>query len=144
VDSRQQHYFIKSKLYRKSELIDLISAVSKLKTDDQNYNEMQMKKEKMQAELMLIEDALFDLMKNKSKEIENSMKEQEEMDIDSEDNTKVNEEDYHSQSSPTESEHESPSKVKENELTENEVRNEVLEKLDDSNTPTKEAEVHIP
>lgn len=98
VDSRQQHYFIKCRLYRKSELMDLIGSVNKLEHDDELYNEMQMKKEKMQNELALIEEELFDMMKNQSKEIENILKEQEEMEIDSEDNARVQGEDQ-SQSS---------------------------------------------
>ena len=64
VDTKHQHYLIKCKLYRKSELIDLISAVDKLGSENPSYNEMQFKKEKMQSELAKLEEELFDLMKN--------------------------------------------------------------------------------
>lgn len=63
VTKQQQTCFIKSKLFRKSELIDLISAVDKLSHDHPLFNEMQIKKEKMQAELLVVEDELFELSK---------------------------------------------------------------------------------
>lgn len=43
----------------------------------------------MQSELTQIEEELFDMMKNQSQEIEKILKEQEEMEFDSDDITKV-------------------------------------------------------
>ena len=46
IRSRIEHNYIKNKLYRKSEIIDLITSISKLK-DNPLLNELNMKKEKM-------------------------------------------------------------------------------------------------
>ena len=47
IRSRIEHNFIKNKLYRKSEIIDLITTISKLKEDNPLLNELNIKKEKM-------------------------------------------------------------------------------------------------
>lgn len=81
-------------------MIDLITAVDKLNHEHPLYNEMQIKKEKMQAELLVVEDELFELSKRQSAEVDAIIQEQESMENESRDHTN---QDIDGQSSPTES-----------------------------------------
>lgn len=70
MSKEQQNYLIKSKLFRKAELIDLIATVKQMDSDSPSYNEMMVKREKMQAELDVIEETLFDIMKKSGNDVE--------------------------------------------------------------------------
>jgi len=82
IKSRIEHNYIKNKLYRKSEILDLITSISKLKENNPNLNELNIKKEKMQTELEIIEEELFEMMKKNGNEVEKILKELEDMEND--------------------------------------------------------------
>jgi hypothetical protein len=139
INSKQQHYKIKSKLFRKTEILDLISTIKRLSPDNPHKNELNIKQEKMQSELTVIEEDLFEMMKKNGSEVELIIKEQEEMEIDS-DNLKPVDEESQASSQTEESEEEEIPRRSTNKLQEmttniseernSEVKNEVLEHLE--------------
>jgi len=54
---------MKTKFFRKEEITELISAVDKLDGNNENANEFNIKKEKLQTELTIIEEELFEMEK---------------------------------------------------------------------------------